>query len=51
MRQTMTNAIAIGLGLLIVSALGLDILANDGEASLFLARKGLELIDLIAFWR
>lgn len=47
----MTNTIALGLGILILIALGLDFGLNHGEASLFLARKLLDLIRLIAFWR
>lgn len=47
----MTNQIAIGLGILILVALGADFVLNDGDASLFLARKWLELLEWVAFWR
>jgi hypothetical protein len=47
----MTNSIAIGLVVLILAALGADLYANDGAASLFLARKGVGLIEWMAFWR
>ncbi|WP_417247799.1 hypothetical protein [Celeribacter sp.] len=47
----MTNQIALGLGLVIFAALGFDVTMNDGAGTLFLARKGLELIEWIAFWR
>lgn len=47
----MTNQIAIGLGLLILTLLGLDLALQGGAGSVFLFRKLLELIQLIAFWR
>lgn len=47
----MTNQIAIGLGILILIALGLDFGLQGGEGTLFLFRKLLELIHWIAFWR
>lgn len=47
----MTNSIAIGLGLLILGGIGVDTFLTGGEGSLFLARKGLDLLDWMAFWR
>ncbi len=46
----MTNRIAAFLALLIVVALLFDGLFRDGQATLFLARKFLELIDYVEFW-
>lgn len=47
----MTNRIALALGAMILLALGYDLLLNDMAGSLFLARKMLDLIDYLAFWR
>lgn len=47
----MTNQIAIGLGLLIVLALGLDAVLFDWANSVFLAKKFWNLMDYVAFWR
>lgn len=47
----MTNQIALVLGVIIVAAIGWDIIANDGVALLFLFRKFYELIEWMAFWR
>jgi hypothetical protein len=47
----MTNTIALFLGLFLLAAIGLDLMANDGEALLFLARKFLHLVEWVAFWR
>ncbi|MEI4232567.1 hypothetical protein [Roseovarius sp. D22-M7] len=47
----MTNRIAIILAAVILALLGLDTLANDGAASVFLGRKTVALIEYIAFWR
>lgn len=47
----MTNRIAIVLGLLIVAGLAYDVLRNDVTGVLFLARKLMELIEYLAFWR
>jgi hypothetical protein len=47
----MTNTIAVYLGLAILAAIGLDLLANDGAAVLFLARKFVVLVEWVAFWR
>ena len=47
----MTNSIAIGLGLLIHGGIGVDAFLTGGEGLMFLARKGLDLLEWIAFWR
>ena len=46
----MTNRIAIGLGLLILAFLGLSIgLGLDWH--IFLARRFIDLIDVLKFWQ
>jgi len=47
----MTNRIAIGLAVVIAGFLALDAWAFGGSLTVFLGRKGLELIEWIAFWR
>jgi len=47
----MTNRIAIVLGLLILGGVAYDVLRNDLSGLLFLARKLMELIEYLAFWR
>lgn len=47
----MTNQIAIVLGLIILAAIGYDIFGNDGAALIFLARKFVDLLGWVAFWR
>ncbi len=47
----MTDRIALGLGLLIVLAIGLDIILNDGTALLFLMRKFADFLEFLSFWR
>ncbi len=46
----MTNRIALGLGLAIAAILTLDYVFEWGVA-VFLGRRLLDLINLIAFWR
>jgi len=46
----MTNQVAIGLGLVIIGFLGLSIgLGVDWH--IYLARRFLDLVDLLAVWR
>jgi hypothetical protein len=45
-----TDRIALGLGLVIVLAVGADLALGLG-ASLFLATRFLELLDWLAIWR
>lgn len=47
----MTNRIAITLGLMILVATGYDVMLNDHAGLVFLARKLLDLIEYLAFWR
>jgi BioD-like phosphotransacetylase family protein len=47
----MNSRIALALGASIVLALGVDIAKNDMAGSIFVARKLLDLIDYLAFWR
>jgi hypothetical protein len=47
----MTNKIALALGAMLVLALGYDMARNDMAGALFVARKLLDLIDWLAFWR
>ena len=47
----MNNQIAIWLGGALVVAILLDLVLNSGDALLFLARKGLGMINYLAFWR
>ncbi|MCV2880844.1 hypothetical protein [Actibacterium sp. XHP0104] len=47
----MSNRSALILALLIAVGLIADQVANDGQASMFLARKMVDLIDYLAFWR
>jgi len=47
----MTNRIALGLGIVIVGLFVVDALAFGGTLPVFLGRKGLELLEWIAFWR
>lgn len=47
----MTNRIALALAVLTVLCLILDRALNQGAAFLFLARKFLDLVDWLEFWR
>ncbi|MBC7133963.1 MAG: hypothetical protein H5U16_12805 [Roseovarius sp.] len=47
----MTTRIALCLGALIVLALGLDALRNDMAGTLLVAKKFMDLIEYLAFWR
>ena len=47
----MTNQIAIALGVMILAGLGVDAVYFDWTNSLFVARKFLELLEWLAFWR
>jgi hypothetical protein len=47
----MPNSVAIALAALILGALALDGMLNGFEGTLSLARRGLDLIDHLAFWR
>lgn len=47
----MNNAVALGLGALILLLALVDGFANGGGALLFLAQKFMILVDYVAFWR
>jgi hypothetical protein len=47
----MTNQIALAIGLLLLALIGLDLAANDGAGLMFTARKFLDLVEWVAFWR
>ena len=47
----MTNQIAVILGVLILTFLGVDAVYADWANTLFLARKLADLIEYLAFWR
>jgi hypothetical protein len=46
-----TDRIALGLAIVITALVATDLLANSGEALLFLAHKLTDLIYYLAFWR
>jgi len=47
----MTNTIALYLGLLIAAAIGLDLIANDGDGLVFILQRFLALVEWVVFWR
>jgi hypothetical protein len=47
----MTNRIALVLGLLIVSALAVDLYLVGPQHVIFLSKKLFELTEWLAFWR
>ena len=47
----MTNTIAVFLIALLLAVLGIDAVFNDGSTTLLFAKKFLELIEWVAFWR
>lgn len=47
----MTNPIALVLGIAVALALLADFWLNSGGAAYFLARKLIDFLDWIAFWR
>ncbi len=47
----MTNKLSLILGALILGAFCYDWMAQDGESTIFLAKKGILLIEYIVFWR
>jgi hypothetical protein len=47
----MTDRLALVIVLLVVVAIGADLLANDGAATMFVTRKFLDLVEWVAFWR
>lgn len=51
MGASLTNRIALWLGLILLLGIVADYALNDGSALFFLARKFLDLIEWVAFWR
>lgn len=49
--RPLSNRLSIVIGLSIIAAIVADQAANGGQATLFLGRKFVELIELLAFWR
>ena len=47
----MTNKAAIILAIVIILALVLDRVLNDGIATMFMLRKMVALVEELAFWR
>lgn len=47
----MTDRIALGLGLVILGAIGIDVLLYGSEHMIFLGKKMFEFIEWLAFWR
>ncbi|WP_165937552.1 hypothetical protein [Antarcticimicrobium sediminis] len=47
----MTDRIALVLGLVILSALTLDVVLNGSEHLVFLGQKMFDFIEWLAFWR
>jgi hypothetical protein len=47
----MTNSMATVLAVVIGGLIAADVVLNDTTALLFLARKALDLIEWLAFWR
>ncbi|WP_082135182.1 hypothetical protein [Puniceibacterium sp. IMCC21224] len=48
---TMTNFLAIALGLVIIAGIGADYMLYGTEHLLFLGKKFLTLLGWVAFWR
>ena len=47
----MTNRLAVIFAIVIIAALVADRILNDGVATMFLLRKGMDLINTLVFWR
>jgi hypothetical protein len=47
----MTDRIALGLALLLAALIGADLSLNGGAGLLFLARKFIDLMEWVEFWR
>ncbi|WP_372886340.1 hypothetical protein [Shimia sp.] len=47
----MTNQLAVVLGIAVAIGLGADLIWLDGQTTLFLLRRFLELTEWVAFWR
>ena len=47
----MTDRIALALAILLAALIGADLMLNGGNVLLFLARKFLDLMEWVEFWR
>lgn len=47
----MTNKLALYLGIIVIAALAVDAVLHGWFYSLFLAKKFVDLIEYLAFWR
>ncbi|MGV6840196.1 MAG: hypothetical protein ACWA40_08390 [Planktomarina sp.] len=47
----MSNRTALILALIIVASIVTDLMVNQGTASMFMAKKIMDLIEYVAFWR
>lgn len=47
----MTNSLAISLVILIAAALAIDYTFFDWAGSVFMAKRGIDLIQYLAIWR
>lgn len=47
----MTDRTALYLALVILACFAADAVFNAGEATMFLLRKGADLVEYLAFWR
>lgn len=46
-----TNKLALVLGALLLVLISLDLTVNSGLAMMFLLKKFVNLVELLAFWR
>lgn len=49
-RAVLTNRLAVWIGLILLASIIADFALNGGAASIFLARKFLDLIEWVDFW-
>jgi hypothetical protein len=47
----MTNKIAIWIGVIVLGLLSLDFFLYDWAGTIFLLRRGVDLVEWMAFWR
>lgn len=47
----MTNRVALYLGLVLAAFILADLVLNSGDILLFLAKKFVDLMDWVEFWR
>jgi hypothetical protein len=49
--SSVTNGLALVLGVLIVAAAAADAVLNSGTGLMFLLRKFVDMVEWLAFWR